>query len=473
MKIPNTEQENRNRIAEILKKNFGDYASEDIEELLRPKPLGATKRVESTGEKVQQQEPILPKSDFITQIQPKLQEARSNLRSQITKIVNKVRLNAIKAKHNIQKRSTESTEASLSDVNFNESFDGSFDDSTEPIWITDESIEEHNTGNVINDSENVGEKDEPTGDRFRKHCEHCGELAKKFPCPSCGSIPAGVSHQQNFETMRQDESIPYAPSQVDKTSAHLSKPRYVFDRQQIANNEQFDGYAQGDDGTVGSYHNPNAYGELEHILHENSESLHLQNRRVGNGHLLQPLNLAHASDAIRFIQELTQRNNEQTNGDYYRNSYDVGGTSQNYHAKRSFEIVPLAEKDDGSVFVKISPHTEYQSELKNQQRVSGKSDINFDNYEKYEGDDDVPKLSTIENQFVENKPKANFEKFVRGGKKYEILALSANGSEEGSVGSDEDMEILKYIYAVNQKEQARENSSTETILENKSTDTNV
>lgn len=454
-KVTPVEDETEKRIAEILKANFGEDPRENIEELLRPKPLGSAKKIESDAAKAKTMDvPASP--DFISKMKPKLEEARSNFRSQITKIVNKARLDAIRAKHLIQKRSTEPkiSESELNDMYLDEgeSFDGSY----EPIWITEESVEQE-TEDPINDRENGNAVGELTNDRFRKHtCNRCGELAQKFPCPSCGAAPSEVSEPQNFE-MKQGHPSRYVQGHTKQTPQHLAQPRNEF--------------RHGDDVTVGSYHQPNAYGQLQDILNKNSGAMYTQNRRLGDGHLVQPMDFEHASDAIRFIQELTQRNNNQYNADYYSNgnSYNVGASPQNYHAKRSFQIVPLAEKDDGSVFVKISPIR--SSKLNNEPKVNESSnnrplENNPESDEQYY--DETKSASRLhENDFSGQKPKPNFQKFVRGGKNYEILALSANGSNEGSVGSEEDMEILKYIYAVNQKGDSKGNSSAKKIQNNK------
>ncbi len=411
LKVPSVEDENQNRIDEIIKKNFGEDPTEDIDELLRPKPLvGSMQKIESKErkDKVVDVPDLTP--DFIAKLKPKLEEAKANFRSRISKIVNKARLDAIKASHMIQKRSTESSESDVPEMFSGENFDGNY----ESIWFTDESAESDGIENSI--AKNPKNVD---SDRIRKHCDRCGELAKKFPCPSCGGpIPSDVSQPQHFQ-MTQRNLNRYVPQQ---RTPPPSQPKY----------DQFD------DVTVGSYHNRPAYGELQDILSKNSGAIYEQNRGVGGGHLLQPMNFEHASDAIRFIQELTQRNNHE-NVDYYSNdySYDVGARPQNVHAKRSFKIVPLAEKDDGSVFVKISPVKKSQTEDDDQTTLTPKSDD-------------------------ERNKKANFQKFVRDGKKYEILALNANGSDGGSVGSDEDLEILKYIHAVNQKgHRANDDASVE------------
>lgn len=443
MKTPSSPvNENDNRIEEILKKNFGEDPRENIEELLRPKPLGSVKKIEGDVEpKIDL--PAPETSDFMLNVKPKLEEARANFRSQISKIVNKARLSAIKAKHLISKRSADSKESDLSDV-YSED-DSNFDGNFEPIWITDDSAEELDTKSAVNDPENANGLGEPAVDRIRKHCDRCGELAHKFPCPSCGVVP---SQAQNFE-MKQRNARP------DQTPDHLAQPRYIFDQsghRYVETNENI----ERDDVTVGSYHNqPNGYGQLQDILDQNSEALHSQNRGIGPGHLLQPMNFEHASDAIRFIQELTQRNNNQHNEDYYSNgnSYNVGSSSPNFrHSKRSFKIVPLAEKDDGSVFVKISPIRAPKLE-----HVS-KIDRNIEN----------------SSNFSEKKSKTNFQKFVRNGKKYEILALNSNGENaDGSVASEEDLEILKYVYALNQNGQTNGNAPTEKTEENESTNTNA
>lgn len=440
MKVPSVVDEKQNQISEIIKKNFGEDPRENIEELLRPKPLGSARKIESDAEKAPVVKVPVPqasmpvKSDFIMNIKPKLEEAKSKFRSQMTKIVNKARLEAIKAKHMIQKRSTESTESKESDFSDVYMDDGS---SYEPIWVTDESVENLDTETKVNDLQNPNEEDKTPVDRIRKHCDRCGELAKKFPCPSCGAYPSEGLQPQNFE-MKQRNSIRYVPGQPKQSPQHLSQPRYVFDR----SGHRHEDIQFTDDVPVGSHHNyPNGYGQLQDILSKNSAAMNSQNRGIGEGHLLQPMNFEHASDAIRFIQQLTQINNNQQNEDYYSsgNSYDeVGAKSQNYHAKRSFKIVPLAEKDDGSVFFKILP--------------VGSSETRHDSTV-----DEAPSREGI--NFSEKKPTANFEKFVRNGKKYEILALSSNGSDEGSIASEEDLEILKYIYAVNQKGIAKENAS--------------
>lgn len=446
-KVQPVQDESEKRIAEILKANFGEDPRENIEELLRPKPLGSAQKIEDEVAKVKSMDAPAT-SDFLLKIKPKLEEARSNFRTQIAKIVNKARLDAIRAKHLIQKRSTDK------EPDFSEMFldDGeSFDGNYEPIWITDESVEQQ-IEDPINDSENSNAVGRSTNDRFRKHCERCGELAQKFPCPSCGAAPPERSEPQNFE-INQGHPTRYVQGQTKQTpTEYLAQPRY-------------------DDVTVGSYHHhqPN-YGQLQGILDKNSKSMHLQNRKVGDGHLVQPMDFQHASDAIRFIQELTERNNNQYNDDYYSNgnSYEVGASPQNYHAKRSFQIVPLAEKDDGSVFVKISPVR--SSKLNNAPKVNGNSNHNNPEHDA-ENDEQYYNETTVASSydgshFSEEKPKANFQKFIRGGKNYEILALSANGSNEGSVGSEEDLEILKYVYALNQKADNKENSSADKV-ENK------
>lgn len=462
-----TEDENQNRISEILKTNFGEDPNENIEELLRPKPLGLAKQIQNDVEKVEDSGDVTSKtSDFILKIKPKLQEARSNIRSQITKIVNKARLDTIRANHLIEKRSTEtsseaSTESTESDPS--EVFLGDFDGSYEPIWITattenaDASKEnaEEPIENSVNDALSANEKSPSNIDRFRKHCERCGELARKFPCPSCGAYPSDVTHPQGNPTPHNHGHMEYN-----------TQPRYISDqfdqRQDFGRNGKLAGSQQGVDVTVGNYHNEPAYGELDDILDKNSKTMYSQNRRVDEGHLVQPMDFAHTSDAIRFIQELTQRNNNQYNEDYYSNgnSYDVGASARSYPAKRSFNIVPLVEKDDGSVLVKISPTRPLTNSNKNWAKVNENSIVIPKSY-----DEDEKKSTSglAENIFNKEKTTANFEKFVRDGKKYEILALSPNGSEEGSVGSEEDMEILKYIYVVNQKENQKQNINNDSI----------
>lgn len=388
-----------------MKQNFGEDPMENIDELLRPKPLGSQRNVNDAVEETPS--PVPAKSDFISKIKPKIEEAKSNLRSQITKFVNKVRLDTIKANHLIQKRSTES------DVS-----DETFDVSYEPVGDDDHAS---------------------TNDRFRKNCERCAQLAKKFPCPSCAAaIPS------------DEQRVRYTPQQFE---VQVNQPRYVAERFADTNgNDEF---------TVGSYHNQPAYSELEHILSKNSGSIYSQNRGVGEGHILQPMNFEHASEAIRFIQELTQRNGNPLNEGYRNgNPYDVGSGPQNFHAKRSFKIVPLAEKEDGSVFVKISPVGVAKSKSVSKSKLNEKPKSSPVENTKYE-DDETMLTSNVDEQ----KPKANFEKFVRNGKKYEILALNGDDSDEGSVGSEEDLEILKYIYAVNQKGLAKEVDDSDGMID--------
>lgn len=450
-KVPSVEDENENRIAQVLKTNFG----EDIEELLRPKPLGSAQKIESNEAKVQN-DAVLATSEFISRIEPKLQEARSNLRSKISKLVNKARLNAIRAKHLIQKRSTESKNTDLSDVHM---VDGHFDTGCEPIGNTGENVEESDTKSIINELADEG--GDKSVSRCRKHCNRCGELAKKFPCPSCGAYPSEGSQPHYFET-KQINPTAYVPRHAKQTS----QPKYVFTesgQRYVENNSEpkFVRSRQGDDVTVGSYHRRPAYSELQDILDRNSKSLYSQNRRLGDEHLVQPMDFEHASDAIRFIEELTQRNNNQHNADYYSNgnSYDVGARSQNYHQKRSYKIERVAAKDDGSLLVKISPNTD-RSKLNSESKVTAI----IDRYAKYD-DDDATTSNLHGKNFIEKKPKANFNKFVRVDEKFKILPLSANGSEEGSEVSEEDVGILDYIYAKEQNEHTEEN----TIEKNKPT----
>lgn len=440
-----TEEE---RIHQIYEQNFREDPSVNIDELIRPKPLRATEVTQNYVNNNSELFGDVKTPDFISKIKLKVDEVRSNLRNQITKVVNKARLDTIRASHMIQKRSaqtpTESTESDLSEMFLGD--DEHFDGSYEPIWITThgESGEEH--------KEHVQEPKEPQvnaiekspSNRYRKHCERCGELTQKFPCPSCGAYPSEAAQPQR-------NPIPYNPGHVEFNT----QPRHSFD-----NNGKFPASQQGDDVTVGSYY-PGAFGELKDILNKNSKTIYSQNRRLGEDHLVQPMDFAHASDAIRFIQELTQRNNEQYNQDYYSNgnSYDVGASSPSYPVKRSFKIVPLAEKDDGSVFVKISPVTN-----SNNNKSKGNSFV----YPKPYVNDAKRASGVEEKNFNEQKSKANFKPFVRDGKKYEILSLNANGSDEGSFGSEEDMEILKYVYSVHQNESQKQNSATKMIDLNKS-----
>lgn len=466
-KVPTNEENSQNRNSEIMKMNFGVDPAEDIEELLRPKPLGFEQSVQSEPDQVKSTMP-----DFILKINPKLQEARSNIRSGISKIVNKARLDAIMRNHMIQKRSTEFDQSELSDVYFDDPYN--FERSYETLSSaeSDEKIEESDNHKPQFDSDPVNadehDLDQSNSDRIRKHCDRCGELAQKFPCPSCGGMSLERSQPQYFE-MRQGNLIPYIPGNVVQTLDHSFQPRYVFDRfghRYLENNGKLKlvGPKQiDDDVTVGSYYkDPDVYSELKDILHRNSETIHSTNYKVGGDHLVQPMNLAHATDAIRFIQELTQKHNNQYNEDYYSNgeSYEVG-SSRNYPAKRSFKIIPLVEdEDDGSVLVKIAPTGGSQTKLKNEKLKSK-------DYSKLYGVDSVQSKPSFEKNVISGeKTKANFEKFVRDGKKYQILALSENGSVEGSVGSDEDLAILKYIYAVNRKEQSDENASTKISDEN-------
>lgn len=422
-KVQSVEDENENRIAQVLKTNFG----EDIEELLRPKPLGPAQKIESNEAKVQNIA-VPATSDFISKIEPKLQEARSNLRSKISKIVNKARLNAIRAKHLIEKRSTESKKT---------------------MGNTGENVEESDTKSIINELADEG--GDTSVSRCRKHCNRCGELAKKLPCPSCGAYPSEGSQPHYFET-KQINPTTYVPRHAKQTP----QPKYGFTQsgqRYVENNikPKFVRSRQGDDVSVGSYHRRPAYSELQDILDRNSKSLYSQNRRLGDDHLVQPMDFEHASDAIRFIEELTQRNNNQQNADYYSNgnSYDVGARSQNYHQKRSYKIVRVAAKDDGSVLVKISPNTD-RSKLNSESKVTAM----IDRYAKY--DDDDAKTSNLHGK----------NKFVQVDEKFKILPLSANGSEEGSEVSEEDLGILKYIYA-------KEHTDENTIEKNKPTNTVV
>lgn len=439
MKVPSVEDENENRIAEILKTNFGQDPRENMEELLRPKPLGSGQKIESNDAKVQDINESA-RSDFISKIAPKLEEARSKLRGQITKIVNKARLNAIKANHLIQKRSTEAERAELSDVHMDESY--------QPISIaSNDNVEESEPKHSI-------EGGESTVNRFRKHCGQC----RSFPCPRCGAFYSERTQERaqprNYRLKQRDPTT-YVPRRANQAPEYLAQPRSVSDRYGKYNGRS----RQGDDVTVGSYHNRRpGYIELKDILDKNSKALYSQNRRLGDEHLVQPMDFEHATDAIRFIQELTQRNNNEQNEDYYSNG------AQNFHEKRSYKIVPLAEKDDGSVFVKISP-TRHPSKLTNKPKVAAK----INGY-----DDAETKVASSLNgkNLIEEKPKANFTQFVRDGKKYEILELS----EEEGANSEEDLKILKYIYAVDQNVRTQgkdcaQNGCAETVEKDKSKNT--
>lgn len=359
---------------------------------------------------------------FMKKIGPKFKAATSNLKARLEELLTKGQSNDILKNHIINKRGTEPTYAA--------------DDIAKNSDIFMEDVHE----------------------RRRKHISSGSTAQPNAPhqLPQTG--------QSQYYELVDGKSVSYVPDgrSLEEDVAY-GAPRYVFDRFGHRYSEQngklkligpnrFEN-SDAPPPLLGSgYHGPSPiepynFNVLENILNNNQEVIDSTNSDDPNHMIEHPIDLT--LDTLEFIKELSNKNSGKkyanSNMDYstsydesrdFKNYYESVGESQHPIGKsrpqRSFDIIPLVkDKQDGSVLVKIAPS-----------RLKEKNNKKYSGPYLPKGKYNLSVRPTIISTSKINKPNNH-----DGVKTYEVITLENDSPVfNGKNSSDEDFEILRYVY---------------------------
>lgn len=334
-----------------------------------------------------------------------------------------------------------------------------------------------------------------TLERHRKHCPTCGcsvcGMCRGKAPPSVAQYPQELVRPPYVEYVR-GERVPYPsqmvqqgrmpPSQQMLQEPSPQPPRYVFDQmghrylerngnlqlvppqEIVINEEEYLGVIQAQ---------PQPYNYLlEDIINQNRKVI--KDTNLEGGHLASnPLEVA--IDAIEFVHDFTQPQKSSHSQEFELPPLDYQPPQMppqmvqlpaptcnvqpqfvmpppnsmrhqypNQMAKRSFSLTPVLKgKQDGSVLVKISPKTS----LRKQKPIH--DDILYSS-------NDVISGSYNQNLLLEDGPVQEISaKEASENKPFEIVTIN-NNSPASLDATDEDYEVLRYIYESHTKRKLQE-----------------